>query len=59
QNMDPVAFVLESGNHNPQGVEAVTATGSQSAISKKVLKDGKLYLMYEGKMYDVRGARVQ
>ncbi|MBR4432867.1 MAG: hypothetical protein IKS76_06685, partial [Paludibacteraceae bacterium] len=59
QNMDPVAFVLESGNHNPQGVEAVTATGSQSAISKKVLKDGKLYLMYEGQMYDVRGARVQ
>ena len=60
-NMDPVAFALESGNHNTQeegqGVEAISS--QPSAVSKKLLQDGKLYLLYDGQLYDVQGKRVK
>ena len=39
-----------------QGIENVQRTDVQCT---KVLKDGKLYLMYKGRMYDVLGARVK
>ncbi len=41
---------------DPQGVEDVQSDKIQTT---KVLRNGQLYLMYEGQMYDVRGARVQ
>jgi hypothetical protein len=41
----------EKGIENP----SLTRTAKDG---KKFLKDGKLYLMYEGQMYDVQGRRI-
>ena len=38
----------------PTGVEDVRSQNSDFR-SQKVLRDGKLYLMYKGQMYDVQG----
>ena len=40
---------------NPTGIDKVP---SDQVPSTKVLRDGQLYLMYEGRMYDVQGRRV-
>jgi len=47
--------VMNIGNET-QGIDQVQSNNVQST---KVLKDGQLYLMYEGRMYDVRGMRVE
>lgn len=47
---------------DPMGVEVVVEdqkSKDRCAQRQKVLIDGELYLMYEGKMYDVRGARTR
>ena len=41
---------------DPAGVDKVP---SDQVPSTKVLRDGQLYLMYEGRMYDVQGRRVK
>ena len=41
-----------------QGLESVHGHGLAVSI-QKVLIDGQLYLMYEGRMYDVRGQKVK
>lgn len=42
----------------PDGIEEVE--GQKSKVeSQKVLRDGQLYIMHEGRMYDVRGVRVK
>ena len=41
----------------PMGIEEVTPSDSPSR-GEKFLKDGKLYIMYNGTMYDVQGRRV-
>ena len=42
---------------NPTGIEEVSS--QPSAIREgKIIKDGQLYLQYEGRMYDVQGRRV-
>ena len=38
-----------------EGMETVTGDGLRVTGAQKVLINGQLYLMYEGKMYDVRG----
>lgn len=44
------------GHNSPTNLESV----QPSAISsQKVLRDGKLYIMHNGQMYDVQGRRVQ
>jgi len=43
---------------NATGMESVHGHGPAVSI-QKVLIDGQLYLMYEGRMYDVRGTRVK
>jgi len=57
-DMDPVPFVLESGNHNTEqtGIEGAQITEHRT---QKVLRDGQFYIMYEGKMYDVLGMEVR
>jgi hypothetical protein len=41
-----------------KGIETSSLTLPSSREEKKFLKDGKLYLMYEGQMYDVQGRRI-
>jgi hypothetical protein len=48
-----ISFVYTPGT---QGLESI----QPSAISiQKVIRDGQLYLMYEGKIYDVQGRLVK
>ena len=42
-----------------EGGEGITDVPSDQVPSTKVLRDGQLYLMYEGRMYDVQGRRVK
>lgn len=55
-NMDPVAFTLESGNHNPsQGIENL-----QTEVSvQKILIDGQMYILRGEKIYSVQGQMVR
>ena len=55
-NMDPVAFTLESGNHNPsQGIENLQAETSV----QKILIDGQMYILRGEKIYSVQGQMVK
>ena len=42
-----------------EDISAVEEVESGKVLSGKILVNGQLYLMYEGKMYDVQGARVK
>ena len=42
----------------PEGIEEASSQKSD-VRSQKMLRDGQLYIMHEGQMYDVRGARVE
>ncbi len=54
-------FVLEISPiaQTPTGVETVTGEGLPVTGVRKVMIDGILYIVKDGKMYDARGARVQ
>ena len=41
-----------------EGIEEVSGQPSE-VRTQKILRNGQLYIMYEGQMYDVRGARVE
>jgi hypothetical protein len=41
----------------PEGLDQIT--NDQSPITNKVIIDGQLYLMYQGKMYNVQGVEVR
>jgi len=43
------------GHSTPMNIKNVQGNNVQGT---KILRDGKLYLMYEGKMYDVQGRLV-
>lgn len=48
--------------HIGASLEATTAIGEGLKVNgecRKVIIDGKIYLMYEGRMYDVQGRRVE
>lgn len=54
-NMDPVAFTLESGNHNTQ-TQSIDDLHSSENNARKILKDGCLYLILpDGTLYDAQG----
>ena len=54
-------FVLEISpiKETPTGVEEVTGDGLQVTGVRKVLIDGVLYIVKDGKMYDARGNQVK
>ena len=41
------------------GAEGIDEVPSDQVPSTKVIRDGQLYLMYEGRMYDVQGRKVK
>ena len=43
----------------PTGLEPVTDDGSQATGARKVMIDGLLYIIKEGKVFDAQGARIQ
>jgi len=54
EDMDPVAFTLESGNHLPadaDGLEKVESTMHHG----KVMRNGKLYILSNGVLYNTLG----
>lgn len=53
-----IFFVYVHFSPTPTGVEEVTGDGLQ-VTGCKVLRDGQLYLMHRGRMYDVQGKRVR
>ena len=61
-DMDPVAFVLESGNHDTeseqQSIETVES-GESRVESQKFLRDGQLFIEKNGRTYDAQGAEVK
>ena len=60
EDMDPVAFELESGNHNDQTATAIDQISNvQSPISNKIIKDNQLFILREGKTYTIMGQRVK
>ena len=60
EDMDPVAFELESGNHNDQTATAIDQISNvQSPISNKIIKDNQLFILRDGKTYTIMGQRVK
>jgi len=57
QDMDPIAFALESGNHNTEtAIREVEGQKSKVESQKsKVIRNGNLYIEYEGKTYNLLG----
>ncbi len=53
--VDHIVFIVESQD-TPTGVENVQSDKVQAT---KILRDGQLYIMYKGTMYNVQGARVK
>ena len=43
---------------NPEAKQSTGIVPSDQVPSTKIIMDGKLYLMYKGQMYDVRGNRI-
>ena len=54
-------FVLEISpiHHMPTGIEEVSGERLEVTGARKVMIDGLLYIVKDGKMFDARGARVQ
>jgi hypothetical protein len=57
-DMDPVAFELESGNHNTQeqGIESIQ---NSDIRIQKILIDGQMYILRGEKIYSVQGQMVR
>ena len=58
QNMDPVAFALESGNHNTQDDQAIDEVFGASQKAKKILVDGQLVIEKNGKRFNALGVEL-
>ena len=56
-DMDPVAFALESGNHNTQGGEQAveTITNESAQTPRKVIIDRQLYILRGNMIYTIQG----
>ena len=52
------AFDFTYGNSTTTGIENPSPALPSSREGVKILRDGKLYLMYQGTMYDVQGKRI-
>jgi len=57
EDMEPVAFTLESGNHKPAGLHQVA--GDRLQVTEKVMKDGKIYLLVNGEYYSISGNKIK
>ena len=42
-----------------EGIESPSSLKGETERGYKLLRNGQLYLMYEGQMYDVRGAKAE
>lgn len=48
------------GANTPTAIEEISdETGTFEGSNGKILRDGQIYLMYEGRMYDVRGNQIK
>jgi len=56
-DMDPVAFTLESGKHEPAGLHQMTDDRLQ--VTDKIMKDGKIYLLVNGAYYSILGNKIK
>ena len=60
-----IAYARPDGGTETPGYFTTTGTAIdnvaavQAPSTKKIVKDGVLYLMYDGRMYDVRGAEIR
>lgn len=53
QDMEPVAFTLESGNHND--ASAIPEWKQTDLMPNKILHKGSLYILHQGKYYTLFG----
>ena len=58
-DMDPVAFTLESGNHNTQGEAIDEVTGDPSSTTRKIIYNGQLIIERNGKIYNALGSEIK
>lgn len=58
-DMPPVAFTLESNNHNPAVENALPDISLQEAQDGKILIDGHIYIIHNGSIYDIMANKVQ
>lgn len=56
-NMDPVAFELESGNHNTESEQAIDEVEAINKATKRIV-NGQLVIEKNGKIYNAQGAEV-
>ena len=62
QNMDPVAFALESGNHNTEDEKQdldLVNTGNQGPETRKIIYNGQMYILQAGKIYTLTGSEIK
>ena len=57
-DMDPVAFELESGNHNTQAEEAIDNVNTNTKAVKRIV-NGQLFIEKNGRTYNALGAEVK
>jgi len=59
-NMEPVPFVLESGNHNPQSEnQSIDDIQSGDIQCTKVVHDGNVYILRGDKTYTLQGQEIK
>jgi len=59
-DMDPVAFALESGNHDTQGdATSIDPIVNSKCENAKIMLGGHLYILRNGEVYDATGARIE
>ena len=56
--MDPVAFQLESGSHTTQ-TEALETVQTEEPGIRKVIYNGQVYILQEGKTYLLTGQGIE
>ena len=60
ENMEPVAFALESGNHNSQdGKQGVGDVQSNQVQCTKVVRDGQIFILRGDKTYTLQGQEIR
>lgn len=57
-NMDPQPFVLESGNHNTQ-TEDIDIIVDESPMTRKIIRNGQLFILRGDKTYTITGQQVK
>ena len=56
----PVIPADPEASETPTAIEEISdETGTFESSNGKIIRNGQLYLMYEGRMYDVRGHEIK